>query len=94
MIINLVFVDGNVPASFKSAVTSAAVILEKAITDPITVTIQVGYGHFPGDTTPITGGAAEAEPNFALVSSAALTSVVSGRQWRHSACVSGFNDHG
>jgi hypothetical protein len=62
MIINLVFVDPNVPTSFTSAVTSAALMLEKAITDPITVTIQVGYGHFPGDPKTITNGAAEGLP--------------------------------
>jgi hypothetical protein len=76
MIINLIF-DQNPPASFTSAITSAAQILDQAITDPITVTIEVGYGVFPTDHSPITGGAAEAEPNFALVSSASVSSVVS-----------------
>jgi len=75
MIINLVFVDSNVPAPFTSAVTSAALILERAITDPITVTIEVGYGHFPGETAPITGGAAEADPNFALAVTSAYSVV-------------------
>ena len=77
MIINLVFVDSNVPTSFTSAVTSEALILERAITDPITVTIKVGYGHFP---TPggeqITGGAAEADPNYDLAISAPSADVV------------------
>jgi hypothetical protein len=75
MIINLIF-DQNPPASFKSAITSAALILDKAITDPITVTIKVGYGVFPTDHSSIPSQAAEAEPNFALVSAASFTNVV------------------
>src|SRR5690242_20768518 len=76
MIINLIFDQSNAPAAFKAAVTSAAVILEKAITDPITVTIEVGYGEFPTDHSSIPSQGAEAEPNFALVSSASFTSAV------------------
>jgi len=75
MIINLIF-DQNPPASFKSAITSAALILDKAITDPITVTIKVGYGVFPTDHSSIPSQAAQAEPNFALVSAASFTNVV------------------
>jgi hypothetical protein len=74
MIINLIFDQsgGAGFASFSAGVMSAASILEKAITDPITVTLEVGWGQFPTDHSPITGGAAEAEPNFALVSSGSL----------------------
>lgn len=81
MIINLIFDQsgGAGFASFVSGVESAALILEEAITDPISVTIEIGYGVFPNDPsqTPITGGAAEAEPNFDLAISAPLSSVVS-----------------
>jgi hypothetical protein len=62
MIIKLIFDQSNAPASFTSAVESAALMLEKAITDPITVTIEVGYGRFPTDNSLITNGAAEGEP--------------------------------
>jgi hypothetical protein len=76
MIINLIF-DQNPPASFTSAINSAALILDRAITDPITVTIEVGYGVFPTDHSPVTDQLAQAEPNFALVSSGSVSSVVS-----------------
>jgi hypothetical protein len=68
MIINLIFDQsgGSQFASFKAGVETAASMLEQAITDPITVTIEIGWGVFPTDQSPITGGAAEAEPNFAL----------------------------
>ncbi len=77
MIINLIFDQSNAPASFTSQVTSAALMLERAITDPITVTIEVGYGVFPTDQSPITGGAAEAEPNGNLAASFSYSDVVS-----------------
>jgi hypothetical protein len=56
MIINLIFDQsgGAGFADFKSGVVSAALILEKAITDPITVTIEVGWGQFPTDHSLIT----------------------------------------
>jgi autotransporter passenger strand-loop-strand repeat protein len=78
MIIKLIFDQsgGSGFAAFKTGVETAALMLEKAITNPITVTIEVGYGEFPTDHTAITGGAAEAEPNFDLVSSASFTNVV------------------
>ena len=63
MIINLVFAN-NAPASFKAAVQQAAAILDAAITDPITVTIKIGYGVYPdGSNSPITNGSAEGGPN-------------------------------
>ena len=64
MIINLIFADSSAPASFRSAVQTAALMLEKAITDPITVNIEVGYGHYPTDppSVQIPSGAAEGDP--------------------------------
>jgi hypothetical protein len=50
-------------------------MLEKAITNPITVTIEVGYGQFPTDQSLITSGAAEAEPNHDLTSSYSYSTV-------------------
>jgi hypothetical protein len=87
MIIKLIFDQsgGSGFAAFKTGVETAALMLEKAITNPITVTIEVGYGEFPTDHTAITGGAAEAEPNFDLVSSASFTNVVNHLQRRGSA---------
>ena len=42
----------------------AAAILDAAITDPITVTIKIGYGVYPdGSNSPITNGSAEGGPN-------------------------------
>ena len=76
MIIKLIFDQSNAPASFTSAVESAALMLEKAITDPITVTIEVGYGRFPTDNSLITNGAAEGEP--ADGSSSSASSKMSG----------------
>ncbi len=66
MIINLIFDSSanNAPASFKAAIQQAAAILEAAITDPITVTIKIGYGVYPdGSNFPITNGSAEGGPN-------------------------------
>ena len=70
MIINLIFdqSSGVGFAAFQAGVEAAALMLEQAITDPITVTIEVGWGQFPTDHSSITGGAAEAEPNHALAS--------------------------
>jgi hypothetical protein len=50
MIINLIFdqSSGQGFASFKSGVETAALMLDKAITNAITVTIEVGYGQFLG----------------------------------------------
>ena len=77
MIINLIFdqSSGAGFASFKTGVETAALMLEKAITNPITVTIEVGYGQFPTDHSLITGGAAEAEPNPDLASSFSYSNV-------------------
>ena len=78
MIIKLIFDQSGGPgfAAFKTGVETAALMLEKAITDPITVTIEVGYGQFPTDQSPITGGAAEAEPNYDLASSFSYSDVL------------------
>jgi hypothetical protein len=53
MIIKLIFDQsgGSGFAAFKTGVETAALMLEKAITNPITVTIEVGYGEFPTDHT-------------------------------------------
>ena len=53
MIIKLIFDQSSGPgfAAFKTGVETAALMLEKAITNPITVTIEVGYGLFPTDHT-------------------------------------------
>jgi hypothetical protein len=62
MIINLIYDSSanNAPASFKAAMQQAAAILDAAITNPITVTIKVGYGVWPGPGGgTITGGSAE-----------------------------------
>jgi serralysin len=65
MIINLVYDPSanNAPASFKAALQQAAAILDAAITDPITVTIEVGYGEYPQDQSPVTNGASKGGPN-------------------------------
>ena len=49
MIINLIYdaSANNAPASFKAALQQAAAILDAAITNPITVNIEVGYGDWP-----------------------------------------------
>jgi hypothetical protein len=77
MIIKLIFDQTDAPpASFTSGVEAAALILEKAITNPITVTIEVGYGQFPTDRSQITSGAAEALPNLGLASSSSYSDVL------------------
>lgn len=63
MIINLIYAN-SAPASFKVAMQQAAAILDAAITDPIAVNIEVGYGVWPGPGGgTITNGSAEAAPN-------------------------------
>jgi hypothetical protein len=78
MIINLIFDQSGGPgfASFVSGVESAALILDRAITDPITVTIEIGYGEFPTDHSSIPSGVAEAEPNSLLTLTSSFTRVV------------------
>jgi hypothetical protein len=76
MKINLIFDQPNAPASFKNAVQKAASMLDAAITNDITVNIEVGYGTFPLGGT-VTGGEAEAEPNLDIATSASYSVVSS-----------------
>lgn len=54
MHINLIY-DANAllaPQSFRDGVQAAATMLEEALTDPITINIQVGYGEYAGQALP------------------------------------------
>jgi hypothetical protein len=65
MIINLIYDSSanNAPASFKAAMQQAAAILDAAITNPITVTIKVGYGVWPGPgAVPLPAGQQKVAP--------------------------------
>jgi hypothetical protein len=52
MLINLIFQQSiaSLPASFVAALEKAASMLDAAVTDNITVNIEVGYGDYPQDT--------------------------------------------
>jgi hypothetical protein len=64
MIIKLIFDQsgGSGFAAFKTGVETAALMLEKAITNPITVTIEVGYGEFPPTTPRLPAGRRKLSP--------------------------------
>lgn len=49
------------PAGFKEVIEAAAAVLDALIADPITVTLDVGWGECGGFTMPLTAGAAGGE---------------------------------
>ena len=78
MIINLVYdqVDGALPAGFKSTINSVVQFFEARFADPITITIDVGFGEVNG--SPITSSLSASALSVQLSSFNAIEAALAG----------------